>query len=517
MAGAQRVVVDHVHVRVPALAQFAAFLEAQHFGGFAGDAMHRFRQRVHAAVPGELAEQEGGGVCVRELAHMRAGVAEHRHHVRQAHVVPLVLQRAAESPEIPHLLAFGRDEAIHVHLHRILASRIRQLLQVAVVLQVEIRELAGAHGVQDARRLAEAAGFLRLRHQLFPRRRVLQRRHAGRDVRQLHQLAPARRAQERLLRQAEEGAGRPRVADGGDAPPGLVVAAEEFRPARYAAIALAASAAGEQHLAAEFGAALEHVPLHLVAGAHVRRHLVQAAAPAGVHHGLLNGRGFPGIGPGAWGQAAVRHAVAEKAGGGEAHRAALHGFLHQIDDVREFLVVRLHAFVAAFVAHRLEADGGVADEADHVQRWPQRLHAVQILAEGRPVPGQAVHDGVRGDVLHRLHQLGQIAPVALGAGREGDAAVADQRCGHAVVGTRPHLRLPADLRVQVGVQIDEARRHQLASGVDGGAGLFAGQIADAADAAAIDGDVGAFGVRAGTVDDGAAGDDRLVRHGLSLP
>ena len=303
------------------------------------------------------------------------------------------------------------------------------------------------------------------------------------------------------------------MADGGDAAAVLVVAFEELGPARYAAVALAAGAAGEQHLAADLCAGLEHLAFDLVAGAHVRGDLEHAAASAGFDDSFLDGAGFAGVRPGAGGEPTVRHAVAEEAGGGEAGRAALHGLLDQLDDALQLALIRLHALVAALVAHRLEANGRVAAHADHVQRRIQRLHAVQIFAEGGPVPRQAVHDGIGGDVLHRLHELGEVAPVVLAARREGDAAVADQRRRDAVVGAGPHLRIPADLGIEVRVQIDEAGRDQAVRGIDGLRRLGVAKVADAADAAAVDGDVGTACFAAGTVDDGAAGDQQVMGHG----
>ena len=121
---------------------------------------------------------------------------------------------------------------------------------------------------------------------------------------------------------------------------------------------------------------LEHRAFHFVARAHVRGHLEQAAAPASLYHGLLYGLRFVGVGPGARRQTPIGYAVAQEPRGGEANRAAFDRFLHQIYDSGQFPLIRLHAFVATLVAHGLEADGGVADQADHVQGRTQRLHRV---------------------------------------------------------------------------------------------------------------------------------------------
>ena len=77
-----------------------------------------------------------------------------------------------------------------------------------------------------------------------------------------------------------------------------------------------------------------------------------------------------------------------------------------------------------------------------------------------------MQDCILGNVLHRFHHAGEELPVRLLAGRERDAAVAEQRRRDAVPGHRRDLRIPANLRVQMRVQIDEPRRHVEAVGAD---------------------------------------------------
>ncbi len=65
------------------------------------------------------------------------------------------------------------------------------------------------------------------------------------------------------------------------------------------------------------------------------------------------------------------------------------------------------------------------------------------------------------------------------------------------------------------VDVDEARGHQGAVGVDGATGGGPGELADGGDAAVRDADVGRAGRRAGAVDDRAAADHE-IEHGHSL-
>ena len=74
--------------------------------------------------------------------------------------------------------------------------------------------------------------------------------------------------------------------------------------------------------------------------------------------------------------------------------------------------------------------------------------------------------------------------------READAAVAHDDRGDAVPARRREQRIPADLAVVVGVDVDEAGRDQQPVGVDRAPGRSAGQIADLGDDAVVDRDVG---------------------------
>ena len=73
-------------------------------------------------------------------------------------------------------------------------------------------------------------------------------------------------------------------------------------------------------------------------------------------------------------------------------------------------------------------------------------------------------------------------------------------------------RVPEQLGVVVGVGVDEARAHHEAGGVDGVAGVLAGQAAgvgDGHDAATRHADVGGTAGSAGAVDQRAAADDEI--------
>ena len=120
-----------------------------------------------------------------------------------------------------------------------------------------------------------------------------------------------------------------------------------------------------------------------------------------------------------------------------------------------------------------------------------------------------------GDVLDGLHHAGEELPILLTARREGHSAVAEQRRGHAVPGDGRHLGIPTDLRIEVGMQVDESRCDDMSLGVDF---LRAAPRhgSDGRDPVALDGDVGLNRFVADPVDHRAVANHQVMRH-LLLP
>ena len=95
--------------------------------------------------------------------------------------------------------------------------------------------------------------------------------------------------------------------------------------------------------------------------------------------------------------------------------------------------------------------------------------------------------------------------------RERDSAIAEHDRSDAVPARRGRVRIPCDLRVEVGVHVDEARRDVRAAGVDlAPAAVF--DRADCDDPIAVDRDIGTHGRVPGAVDDRAAPDHHVVGH-----
>jgi hypothetical protein len=139
------------------------------------------------------------------------------------------------------------------------------------------------------------------------------------------------------------------------------------------------------------------------------------------------------------------------------------------------------------------------------------LGGIQIFGEALPIPGDApVQDRERNaldidQVAHRdLARLGF-------AGRDAHAAIAHDDRGDAVPTRWADRRVPADLRVVMGVRVDEAGGDDEAGGVD----RLCRAVADSADIgnpAAHDSDIGAASRGAGAVDNSSALDQQVVGH-----
>ena len=198
--------------------------------------------------------------------------------------------------------------------------------------------------------------------------------------------------------------------------------------------------------------------------------------------------------------------------GGESQAAGLDRFVQQRDHLVDLGVGGLLAYRC--LAHHIPADRAVAHEEAGIHRDPA-FEAVEELAEGVPVPRDALFE--RGE-RHALDLRHHAARVIGGVGlqrREREAAVAADHTGDAVHVRRRGVGIPMELRVVVRVRVDEARCEHETVAVDGGGRGVAGERArfgDGGDAVAADTDVGRPGGRARAVDEGRS-DDLDVEHG----
>ena len=216
------------------------------------------------------------------------------------------------------------------------------------------------------------------------------------------------------------------------------------------------------------------------------------------------------VGPGD--RLTVDGAVGDGARRGEAERARRDGLLHDGAHRRDVLGAgRLVARAA--LAHDVGPHRAVGDLRADVDGEAATVQSVEILGEALPVPRHALGQGGPGDVLDPFHEPDEPV-VAVGTGRrEADAAVAGDDGRHAVPRAGSEHLVPGGLAVVVGVDVDPARCHERAVGVDRWRRLHPVERANGGDAPVVDRHVrGACGCSR-AVDDGSGSNHEVV-HGL---
>ena len=197
----------------------------------------------------------------------------------------------------------------------------------------------------------------------------------------------------------------------------------------------------------------------------------------------------------------------------EPYRSAVHRLGHQRLHPRELLRGRLGPF-GRRLAHHRGADHGVAGEHRDVRARSDGAQRGHVLPEGLELPAHPRAERVE---VHAFDH-GEVAQDEVAHGRRGgsdtEPAVAHYRRRHSERWRWRQRPVPGDLRVVVGVQIDDSGCECEAAGVDLALRLFADRT-DGTDASVADRDIGPDRVVAETVDDGRTADDELIHCRLS--
>ena len=167
--------------------------------------------------------------------------------------------------------------------------------------------------------------------------------------------------------------------------------------------------------------------------------------------------------------------------------------------------------VDGLVAHDVIAKRRQRRQKGQVGRGAAAFGRRHELRKTLPIPGDALVQHVEGhalDVDQVMHR--GVAP-GRGARRDADPAVAHHHGGHAVPRRRRDHRVPADLRIVVGVRIDESRGDDQVSGVDGARG-GATDPADLDNFSIGDGDVAVPRRAAAAIDENAVPDQKIECH-----
>jgi hypothetical protein len=162
------------------------------------------------------------------------------------------------------------------------------------------------------------------------------------------------------------------------------------------------------------------------------------------------------------------------------------------------------------VAHHVTTDRAVSDVRAHVHP-DVPFEAVEELAEPTARERDPLGQGFRRHALDPAEHLGEPGEVLGLRGGEREAAVADEDRRDPVPRRGGRRRVPVQLRVVVRVDVDEARRHGQAVGIE----LFGAPLVDPTDlgdAPVAHGDVGREGGQARPVDDPPAPDDEVEAH-----
>ena len=301
-------------------------------------------------------------------------------------------------------------------------------------------------------------------------------------------------------RQTEHQPGAAHLRDRGHVAPGPGAQRLEGVAALTGERTVGAHAIAEEHAAAALiGDRLEHLEIgadRLHDGA-ARRH-----RPGNLDQLAM-------LGEGARNRPAIGQRVRRETVGRKADRAPVDRFGHNRRHLTTLGVGGL--LLDRALTHDVKAHRAVADQAGDIDAGADALDRVEIAAVAFPVPGQTAEDRLTGDVLDRFHHAGEQLLVAGPTGREGHAAIAQQRSGHAMPADRRAARIPADLGIEMGMDVDEARRHMQAVGVDFAPGAAA-DLADFGDQATVDGHVAGKGLAAAAVNNLAATNHDVMCH-----
>jgi hypothetical protein len=185
------------------------------------------------------------------------------------------------------------------------------------------------------------------------------------------------------------------------------------------------------------------------------------------------------------------------------------------------IAARTSSFIAAIsarrgralgrrVAHHITPHRGVADVAADVQR-ELALEPAPVVGEAAAAPAEALAHRLAAHALDAREHAGEPVDVVGPRGVEREAAVAGEHGGDAVLHRGRRDRIPVELHVVVGVDVDEAGRDDEAVRVDDAACVVR-DAADRGDSPVAHRDVGGVGGQAGSVDDAAAADHEVVGH-----
>ena len=165
---------------------------------------------------------------------------------------------------------------------------------------------------------------------------------------------------------------------------------------------------------------------------------------------------------------------------------------------------------AALIAHHGEAQRGVADERDEVERNPPGLQRLTIGGEvGEDLGSRGLAEQAAEMAAQQVDGMGR-------RGIEREAAIADDDGGDALERLLGPVGLAQEGEIVVTMGVDEAGREEAAVRLDDRCAIRRQVRADASDVAARQPHVGAEPRRAGAIHHARALDQSVLRHEPSL-
>lgn len=193
-------------------------------------------------------------------------------------------------------------------------------------------------------------------------------------------------------------------------------------------------------------------------------------------------------------------------------RPALHGVPHQ--PLHLFNLLGRGGSLHGLLAHDVLAHRDVAHQPAHIDAdFP--FQGVQIIAEGVPAPGNSLLQNAAGNGLDPDEAFHQRVVVGGLSGCERKAAITHDDGGNAMLGLGGSIGVPENLRVHVGVVVDEARSQGKTLGVNCSMGAVPNP-ADLDDSPTLDRDVSSIGRQTAAVVDASPLDQQVTRHGFYL-
>jgi hypothetical protein len=137
---------------------------------------------------------------------------------------------------------------------------------------------------------------------------------------------------------------------------------------------------------------------------------------------------------------------------------------------------------------------------------------IPVLAKAFPRPVHSFVEGLDGDLLQEMENGRHRRAIHGSAGGDGDRAVARDHGGDTMQHRRQPVGIPTQLRVEVGVRVDEARGHDTAAGIDRLRGQEPVETPDIDDHAIGHCDIPTEPGQARAVNDQAILDQEIDRH-----